>query len=208
MNVKMLHPAAVQSQDPFVQTQWEVIRRDKTDGDIFMVFWQIQEQLCNWNIRVVPENYTLHPYQNPKDVPIEKGTEFNITFERDPCSPETGSQYQVNVTLYLLLNDNVMEHVPYIVCKISRWTIDDMRVVNSSMRVYLPTTPLTTPATSDHSTIYDVSTSPSIQETEASSNSTSEYVTTCSANSRHYNEINFTLAIAFLLIARFMCCLS
>ena len=123
-----------QTPDPFVR---QLVTRSATG--ILTLFWQIQGEQCNWLIRVVTTNYTLYPAdQVPADVPIELNSEYNVTenYNEVPCDPERG--LEVNVTLSILLNDNVLENVPYVVCKISRRvSSNNMIELHRSKEVYL-----------------------------------------------------------------------
>ena len=63
-----------------------------------------------WRVRVATERYTLHPNQLPEDVPIAQVSEYNVTINSDSAACID------NVTISLLLTENVLQHVPYVVC--------------------------------------------------------------------------------------------
>ena len=63
-----------------------------------------------WRVRVATEQYTLYPNQLPEDVPIAQVSEYNVTISSDSAACID------NVTISLLLTENVLQHVPYVVC--------------------------------------------------------------------------------------------
>ena len=101
------------------------------------VSWQIyyQHVQCDrmWRVRVATELYTLYPNQFPGDVPIAQISEYNVTINSNSafCTD--------NVTLSLLLTENVLEHVPYAVC-IIRTGSGATSESHRSERVYLNST--------------------------------------------------------------------
>lgn len=63
-----------------------------------------------WRVRVATEQYTLYPNQFPEDVPIAQFAEYNVTIDSNSAACTD------NVTLSLLLTENVIQHVPYVEC--------------------------------------------------------------------------------------------
>lgn len=63
-----------------------------------------------WRVRVATEYYTLYPNQFPEDVPIAQVAEYNVTIDSNSAACTD------NVTLSLLLTENVIQHVPYVEC--------------------------------------------------------------------------------------------
>lgn len=87
------------------------------NGKTIFLNWKVQYEPCDWpSIFVKTMNYTLYP--NNRFLPIEIEEEFNIT-ATDVCN---SGKIHINVTLSIHLNEDVLEHVPYIVCIIDRST--------------------------------------------------------------------------------------
>ena len=63
-----------------------------------------------WRVRVATEQHTLYPNQLPEDVPIAQVSEYNVIISSDSAACID------NVTISLLLTENVLQHVPYVVC--------------------------------------------------------------------------------------------
>lgn len=63
------------------------------------------------------QNHTLYPILLPEDVPIKEHSDYNVTVVNNGCESNV---VNVTVTLSILLNDNVLRNVPYIMCKIER----------------------------------------------------------------------------------------
>lgn len=106
------------------------------------LFWQIREHKCGlkgWYIRVVTENYTLHPKDpDPTLVP------FNYCVNVD----ETCENYtrNMNVTLFVFISEDTLENAPYILCKIKshEMLIDESKVdlkINNTPHIPTNTTP-------------------------------------------------------------------
>ena len=85
-----------------------------SNSGIQTVSWQIyyQHVQCDrmWRVRVATERYTLYPNQFPEDVPITQVSEYNVTINSDSTTCTD------NVTISLLLTENVLQHMPYVVC--------------------------------------------------------------------------------------------
>ena len=87
------------------------------------LIWKIVD--CDWEVRVVTENYTLHPNPIPRLVPIKKLTDYNVT--------ETCVDDRKIVHLSITFNENVLNNnIGYITCKIFR--SDDLdSIITSSV---------------------------------------------------------------------------
>lgn len=133
MFTQFLIHLAGKNPDPFVSQL--ILKSEKTD--ILTIFWQIQLEECGWRVRVVTPNYTLHPNRFP--LPIEKHKEYNVSFIKDYTACVGGEEkvYEMNVTLSIILNENVLKNAPYIVCLISRQGIDGVSQNHRSKEVYL-----------------------------------------------------------------------
>ena len=102
------------------------------------VFWQIQYQLCDWTLRIATANYTLHPNPFPATVPIAKNSEYNVTLNIMCNGEGPGKVVNMSVSLSILLNENVIKHVPYILCSLSRLDTNDNTIhYHRSRKVYL-----------------------------------------------------------------------
>ena len=81
-------------------------------GSTLTVSWQINYQhvQCDrmWRVRVAADQFTLYPNQFPEDVPIAQISEYNVTINSAACTDD--------VTLSLLLTENVIQHVAYVAC--------------------------------------------------------------------------------------------
>ena len=129
-----------QTTDPAYTQHTDLVQTAQTgdDGTLTLIlFWQVRYNLpCDaWPpfVFVTTVNHTFHP-PNPF-VPIAENDEYNVTVAKSPECSDTENTTEVNVTLSLLLNDNVLQHVPYIQCLISREAYGDIR---SQVPVYLP----------------------------------------------------------------------
>lgn len=109
--------------------------------DVLTIFWQIQFDECGWRVSIVTPNYTLHPNQFPQYVPIEKDKEYNVSFIKNnaACVHGEGRIHEINVTLSIILNENVLKNAPYIVCLLSRRRIGGVSELHRSKEVYLQT---------------------------------------------------------------------
>ena len=115
------------------------------------LFWQILIENCDdkwpWTVTVVTQIYTLYPNQFPQDLPIKEHEEFNVTLTDLRCH-QNSLLLEKNVTLSILINDNIVENVPYVLCKISKWDSSGISTVYLSRSVYLQTCETVT--TQDH----------------------------------------------------------
>ena len=101
------------------------------------VFWWIHYEFCDWTVWVVSADSTLYPFPSPEDIPIAKNSEYSVTLN-SMCDHEAPVKtINMNVSLSLLLNSNVIEHVPYIMCVLSRIDTDSMIHYHGSRKVYL-----------------------------------------------------------------------
>ena len=75
--------------------------------------WKIID--CDWQVRVVIENYMLYPNQMPEQVPIKNITDYNAT---KTCDHE---EDHIIVNFSILFNENVLDNnIEYVACKIYR----------------------------------------------------------------------------------------
>ena len=112
-----------------------------------MLTWILEVNLDVWHTRVATEDFNFHKHADPQlSIPVHQGHEYNITEYRETKHRET--QYNgtlstknvtiINVTLWLLINDNVLSHVPYIFCKAfsERRDIHGSTMVHKSRKVF------------------------------------------------------------------------
>ena len=87
------------------------------NGKTIFLRWKAQYELCyNYPIiNIKTMNYTLHPDDN-RFVLDRIKEESNVT-AKDECI--SGKTY-INVTLSIHLSEYILEHVPYVVCIITR----------------------------------------------------------------------------------------
>ena len=102
------------------------------------VSWEIQYQLCDWTLRIATANYTLHPNPFPANVPIAKNSEYNVTLNIMCNGEGPGKIVNMNVSLSILLNENVIKHVPYILCSLSRLDTNDNTIHYHRSRNFYP----------------------------------------------------------------------
>ena len=83
--------------------------------------WKIID--CNWQVRVVIENYILYPNLIPKQVPIKNITDYNAT--------KTCEEDRIIVKFSISFNENVLDNnIEYVACKIYR--TNNIAVINES----------------------------------------------------------------------------
>ena len=93
-------------------------------------------------VNIKTRDFMLWPVGS-QSLPISIGADYNVT-KFDPSTLNGAAE--VNVTLSLLLNENVRAHVPYVVCNIKIRNVDgDTVCERRSDTVSLPP-PVTTPA--------------------------------------------------------------
>ena len=116
-----------QAESPFL-AQTAACTVSKSDGEfetpaVLHLFWHIRYEYCDWKLWIITPNYTLYPlnpFVNESDVPITENTDYNVTLDVT-CDNEAGTKkIDMNISLSILLNDNVLENVPYIVCHMIR----------------------------------------------------------------------------------------
>ena len=106
-----------------------------------------------WRVRVATEEYTLYPNQFPEDVPIAQISEYNVTMNSDSASCTD------DVTLSLHLTENVIQHVPYVVCIIRTGSGDTLESHRSDrVYVYIPSTTQTPETTTTQNVITNATT--------------------------------------------------
>ena len=93
--------------------------------------WKIID--CNWQVRVVTENYTLYPNLIPERVPIEMITDYNVT--------KTCVENHTIVNFSISFNENVLDsNIEYVSCKIYR--SDDAALILERRVNFTSSTPL------------------------------------------------------------------
>ena len=92
------------------------------NGKTVFLQWKARYESCDWPLVAVKTmNYSLYlPEDNNNFLPIEIERELNIT-ANDVC---ISGRTHIDVTLSIHLNDYVLEHVPYIVCIITRLNVN------------------------------------------------------------------------------------
>ena len=78
---------------------------------------------CEWEVRIVTENYTLYPNINPQRVPIKLNTDYNVSVTPEVHLCED-SAINTNVSLSINLNSKVLGYIEYVTCKVYS-TYDD-----------------------------------------------------------------------------------
>ena len=128
-------PGHCQMVDPFISLM--VSTSEDEEMTVLHLYWQIQYELCDWNLWIVTANFTLYPNLVPAKVPITKNSDYNVTLDT-MCNRKTPQNtISMNISLSILLNDNITEHVPYIMCELSRIGTNDMIHYHGSGKVYL-----------------------------------------------------------------------
>ena len=124
-----------QAEGPFVSQSASISENE--EPPTLHVFWWIHYEFCDWTVWVVSADSTLYPFPSPEDIPIAKNSEYSVTLN-SMCDHEAPVKtINMNVSLSLLLNSNVIEHVPYIMCVLSRIDTDSMIHYHGSRKVYL-----------------------------------------------------------------------
>ena len=170
------------------------------DGTLkLLLLWQVRYNIpCDANVRplvyVVTVDHTLHPPN--QFVPIAENDEYNVTIAK--CEREDAENTtEVNVALSLLLNDNVLKHVPYIQCSISTAGYGEI-----TSKVHLPLHTVQCKTTSDqeisHETTGGIRTEPDLNKLTDDCHSLP-----CSASLRHSQVLQ--LCIILLLITTMLC---
>ena len=114
------------------------------------LIWKIMD--CEWEVRVVTENYTLHPNTIPRLVPIKKLTDYNVT--------ETCINDRKIVHFSITFNENVLKNnIGYVTCKVFR--SDDLDSIITSC-VNFATMPLFSMANTETATTSEPNSSSSI----------------------------------------------
>ena len=75
--------------------------------------WEIDN--CNWEVRIITEEYTLYPNIDPIRVPIKSNTNYNVSISCKLCKM---SVMKTNVSLSITFTKNVLEYIKYIICKV------------------------------------------------------------------------------------------
>ena len=105
--------------NPFIIKPLSPVFVEENSTEKFL--WEIES--CGWEVRIVTEEYTLHPNIFPTRVPIKMHTDYNvsITPKKEDCKE---SIMNTSVTLSITFRENVLEHVEYIICKFFRHSND------------------------------------------------------------------------------------
>lgn len=169
------------------------------------LFWQILIENCAdniwpWTVTVVTEIYTLYPNQFPQDLPIKEHKEFNVTLTDLRCH-QNSLLFEKNVTLSILINDNIVENVPYVLCKISKWDSSGMATVYRSRSVHLQTCETVTTQDHDLTTMYVFSSDNSQLISSTSNSEFNDSMTLCSAALSPHQNKALLLCVLLCLIA-------
>ena len=122
------------SECPFVSTPQicEFVTKD-TVSNLTWSFKRGPHPASAWEMRLVTKNFTLKPHQmSPLPGNITEGREFNVTTTDDEADHVITNVTTVSVSI--LFNEGVLEHVPYVFIKLFR-TNCCQEEVYSSIRV-------------------------------------------------------------------------
>ena len=73
--------------------------------------WEIEN--CDWETRILTEEYTLYPNIDPTQVPIKNNTDYNVSIT---CNESAMNMY---VTFSITYNRNLLQHnIEYIICRV------------------------------------------------------------------------------------------
>jgi hypothetical protein len=178
---------------------------ENEEPSVLHVFWQIRYQFCDWTLQVATANYTLHPNLIPATVPIAKNSEYNVTLNI-MCDGEAPEKIiNMNVSLSILLSDNVIEHVPYIMCSLLRLdTNNNVIHYHRSRKVYLTRDSI--PST--HEMQSYLTSNQSTESIVATRLSTKNEGITSSANNTSYVGMSTYCGALFCLITLILLCHS
>lgn len=188
--------------DPFVSQ----MASTSEDGElaILHLYWQIQYELCDWTLWIVTANFTLYPNPFPTKVPIARNSDYNVTLDTLCNHKAPQKTISMNISLSILLNENVTEHVPYIMCMLSRIDTNNMIQYHRSRKVYLQsylhqnvTTSSTATSTQEMQSLF---TSNSTQSVITNIPSTKNVCNTSSANNISYQHMGTYLGALIFLI--------
>ena len=102
--------------------------------------WEIES--CDWEVRIVTEEHTLYPNFNidPAQVPVKLSTDYNIsvTPKMENCKE---SIMNISVFLSVTFRESVLEHIKYIICKVSHPPHDDNMTYKSRVDIIAVTPP-------------------------------------------------------------------
>ena len=128
------------------------------NGKTIFLQWKIQYEPCDWpTVDVKTMEYMLYPDNNFLPTEIER--EVNVTVN-DVCN--SGKKH-INVTLSIDLNEYVLEHVPYLVCIITRFT--EGAGTYRSEKLYLQANRNCSSTTTGKGTTYDITSALTTTET-------------------------------------------
>lgn len=129
--------------------------------------WVIQYEKCSKhriNIET-KNNINLHPPDSV--VPIEVNRDYNVTVNYNDCRSERNIT-RINITLWIHLNDDVFQHVPYIMCTLFGLGDDGTQIHLHSEKVFIQVNsdincPVSTETTVNATTTYTTNASYSMQ---------------------------------------------
>lgn len=101
------------------------------NGSVVFLEWRVQYEPCDLpDVDIRTMKYLLHPSNH--FIPDQISRDVNVT-ENRVCN---SGRKQINITLSIHLNEYILEHVPYIVCIITRYTGGDTKS-DQSEKLYL-----------------------------------------------------------------------
>ena len=83
------------------------------------IVWKIVDCDSDWQVRIVTAEYQLHPNLLPELVPIKMNADYNVM---ETCKNEHNI-----VNLSITFNENVLENLEYVECKVFRSSNDAIK---------------------------------------------------------------------------------
>ena len=104
---------------PFIEVPPSTISVAK--NTVSTLTWKLTEvDDERWHIRIVTEEFTFHEHPSQHhSIPVKHRYEYNTTVCRETAL-STENVTVITVKLWMLINDNVLNNVPYIACKVHR----------------------------------------------------------------------------------------
>ena len=169
---------------PFIDELDESLTLFVEENSTKELVWKITD--CNWQVRVVTENYMLYPNLIPKRVPIKMITDYNVT--------ETCVEDHTIVNFSISFNENVLNNnIEYVSCKIYR--SDDAALILERRVNFTSSTPLPLTINTDATDTTD-------QDVESSANIHMTPLTITGSGCRlsvHFMTLNLGLILANFL---------